>query len=77
MFSSNGVNAAVGVALPLLFWAGSQTDPDPLLIALDGPLMVALTAGALLAIGRGHLRRWLGLLFALVYVIWIVAHLLV
>ena len=69
------IRAAFGIAVPLLFWASERVGADPLLVGLDGPLMVALTAGALLAIGREHLSRWLGLLFLLVYAGWIVVHL--
>ena len=76
IFSSNSVNAAFGIAVPLLFWASDHATADPILVGLDGPLMVALTAVAVLAIGREHLSRWLGLFFLLVYAGWIVVHLM-
>ncbi|HEY1354277.1 MAG TPA: hypothetical protein VGF67_32100 [Ktedonobacteraceae bacterium] len=50
VFSSNGANVALGVALPLCLWPGA---PDVRwLVLLDAPLMVALTLVALLCVRR-------------------------
>ncbi len=57
VFSSNGVNAALGIAAPLLFWSGMQS--DRLLVVLDAPLMVALTLLAFLCVQTaGEPCRW-------------------
>lgn len=72
VFSSNSINAALGIALPLLIW--HQLLNDHLLLILDAPLMVMLTLGALLAVLTGRLRRPLGVLLLLVYAIWVIVH---
>jgi len=74
VFSSNSVNAALGIALPLLFWSGIQS--DSLLVILDAPLMIALTYVALLCVSRRRVSRAVGLLLVLVYIGWIVIHVL-
>ena len=74
VFSSNSVNAALGIALPLLFWSGIQS--DPLLIVLDAPLMIALTCVALLFVSYRRVSRAAGLLLLMVYIGWIIIHLL-
>ncbi len=75
IFSSNSVNAALGIALPALFWHGGAT--DPLLLALDAPLMLLLTIALLLVARTGRVNHLGGSLFLLTYVLWIVAHVLV
>ena len=74
VFSSNSVNAALGVALPLLFWR--QGIHDELLLLLDVPLMVLLTLWALIRVKRGGMNRLLGTTWLLCYIAWVVAHLL-
>jgi Ca2+/Na+ antiporter len=74
IFSSNGVNAALGIALPLLFWSGIQS--DRLLVMVDGPLMIALTGVALFWVRQQRISRAAGVLLALVYIGWIVIHVL-
>jgi cation:H+ antiporter len=74
VFSSNSVNAALGIALPLLFWSGLQS--DRFLVLLDGPLMLVLTALALLCVRKQHVSRAMGLLLLLVYLGWIMIHVL-
>jgi cation:H+ antiporter len=74
VFSSNGVNAALGIALPLLFWSSIQG--DRFLVTLDGPLMVALTGVVLLLMLKRRVSRAVGLLLVLVYVAWILIHVL-
>jgi cation:H+ antiporter len=73
VFSSNSVNVALGVALPLLFW--SSVPGAPSLRLLDAPLMVALTLVALLRVRRQRLDHPTGWLLVLVYVIWVALHL--
>lgn len=74
VFSSNGVNAALGIALPLLFWSGIQE--DRFLVTLDGPLMVILTCVALLLVFKRRVSRAVGVLLVLVYVAWMIIHVL-
>lgn len=74
IFSSNSVNAALGIALPLLFWSGIQD--DRLLLFLDAPMMILLTLLALLCIGRLRISRVTGLLLILIYVGWVILHLI-
>ena len=73
VFSSNSINAALGIALPLLFWHSLLQ--DRILLWLDTPLMVALTLVALLCVYRGRVSRVVALLFALVYIVWVGVHL--
>jgi len=73
VFSSNSINAALGISLPLIIW--HQVVHDHLLLILDVPLMVALTLAALLTVLVCRLHRPLGALLLLIYVLWVVAHL--
>ncbi len=75
IFSSNSINAALGIALPLLFWRDVLHDRT--LLLLDGPLMVALTLGALLCVLRRRVSRTTGVVLLLVYAAWVVVHVLV
>jgi len=75
IFSSNSINAALGVALPLLFWR--DVLHDHILLFLDGPLMVALTLCAMLCVFRRRVSRITAVLLLLVYVGWVVAHVFV
>ena len=75
IFSSNSINAALGIALPLLFWRDMLH--DHILLFLDGPLMVALTLVALLCVLRRRVSRITAVLLFLVYVGWVVAHVFV
>lgn len=70
VFSSNSVNAALGIALPLVFWSGMQR--DHFLVVLDGPLMLVLSALALLCVLKQRVSCSMGFLFILVYIGWIV-----
>jgi len=74
VFSSNAVNATFGLALPLLIWPVALR--DPLLTVMDAPLMVALTLVALLFLYKRRMSRRIGLLFLLVYALWVGAHML-
>lgn len=75
IFSSNSVNAALGIALPLLLWHNLMR--DHLLLFLDGPFIVLLTMGAIACVHTGRVNRAIGLLLLIGYVIWIGLHLLV
>ncbi len=72
IFSSNGVNASLGIALPLLFWR--QSIHDPLLLFLDVPLLVLLTLWALVCARRGAVSRYVGIGMLLSYILWVGAH---
>ncbi len=74
VFSSNSVNVALGIALPLLLWFNNQS--DGLLALLDGPLMVALTGIILLCVSRRHISHMTGILLILVYIGWVILHML-
>lgn len=74
VFSSNSVNVALGVALPLLFWSSAQNVRS--LVFLDAPLMVALTFIALLCVRRQRVSRPIGWMLILIYIGWITIHLL-
>lgn len=73
VFSSNSVNVALGVALPLLFWSNAQSARS--LVVFDAPLMVALTLIALLRVKKQSVSRLIGWLLILVYIGWITIHL--
>jgi cation:H+ antiporter len=74
IFSSNSINAALGIALPLLLW--HELMQDHLLLLLDGPLMVLLTLSALLCVHTGHVSKMVGVLFLLSYAVWVGVHVL-
>jgi len=75
VLSSNSVNVALGIALPLVFWFNTQS--NGLLALLDGPLMVVLTGITLLCIFRRHISHMTGILLVLVYIGWVILHILV
>lgn len=72
IFSSNSINAALGIALPLLFW--QDMIRDQLLLFLDTPLMVLLTLGALVCVLRRHVSQAAGILLLIIYATWIIVH---
>ena len=72
IFSSNSINATLGIALPLAFWHAALN--DRLLLILDAPLMVALTLIALVLAYRRRVTPLAGSLLVAVYVVWVVAH---
>jgi len=75
IFSSNGINAALGIALPLLLWRDLLQ--DHLLLLLDGPFIVLLTLGIIVCIRIGRVDRVVGLFLLLSYASWVGLHLLV
>lgn len=75
IFSSNSINATLGIALPLLFfWHGILH--DRLLLTLDVPFVVGLTLVALFCVLARRINRVMGGIFLLVYVLWVVIHVL-
>jgi cation:H+ antiporter len=74
IFSSNSINAALGIALPLLLW--HDLLQDHLLLLLDGPFIVLLTFGMIVCIRIGRVNRVVGLLLLLSYAAWVGLHLL-
>jgi cation:H+ antiporter len=74
IFSSNSINAALGIALPLLLWRALLQ--DHLLLVLDAPFILLLTLGIIICIRAGRLNRLTGLLLLLSYTIWVGFHLL-
>src|SRR5262249_13184711 len=75
IFSSNSINAALGIALPLLLWRTFLQ--DHLLLLLDAPFILLLTLVVILCIRIGRLHRIGGLLLLLSYTVWVGLHLLV
>ncbi len=75
IFSSNSINATLGIALPVLFW--HSVVHDQLLLWLDAPLMVVLTLAGLLCVLRRRVDRIVGALLLLSYVAWVIVHVLV
>ncbi len=75
IFCSNSINAALGIALPLLFF-WHETLHNTLLLVLDAPFMVLLTLVALLCVVGRSINRLMGGGFLLVYVLWVVVHVL-
>jgi cation:H+ antiporter len=73
IFSSNSINAALGIALPLLLWRALLQ--DHLLLVLDGPFVVVLTMGMIICIRMSRLNRITGLLLLLSYAVWVGLHL--
>lgn len=64
------INIVLGIALPVVIWQGVLQ--DRFLILLDGPFLVALTAGVLFGIKRGRLGRSLGVMLLGLYVAWVI-----
>jgi len=74
IFSSNSINATLGIALPLLLWR--TLFQDHLLPVLDGPFILLLTLGMIVCIRMSRLNRITGLLLFLSYAVWVGLHLL-
>lgn len=72
--SSNSINAALGIALPLLLWRALVQ--DHLLLLLDGPLMLLLILGVLVFVHRGRVSQAEGVLLLLSYAVWVGIHVL-
>jgi len=75
IFSSNSINAALGLALPLLLWQDMMR--NQLLLFLDTPLMVILTLVALVCVLRRRVSQVIGIFLVLIYATWVVVHVFV
>jgi cation:H+ antiporter len=73
IFSSNSINAALGITLPLLFWPGGLYDRS--ILFLDIPLTVLLTLSMLFGVFRGRMSRSFGVALLCIYAVWVVVHL--
>jgi cation:H+ antiporter len=74
ILSSNGVNLALGSALPLLLWPDALS--GQLLLCGDAALMVALQVTVLLCVQRGKIARTLAGSLLLIYLAWVLLHVL-
>jgi cation:H+ antiporter len=75
IFSSNSINVALGIALPLLLWQGVLSDRS--IVFLDMPLAIFLTLCMLAGVIRGRMGRVFGVGLICVYLAWVVVHLLI
>ncbi len=75
VFSSNSINATLGIALPLLFWHTALS--SSLLLLLDTPLMIVLTLIALICVHRQQVGRLVAVALLLSYGIWVAVHMVV
>jgi len=73
IFSSNSINTALGVALPLLFWQGILHDRS--FLFLDMPLTILLTLGMIVGAFRRRMSRAFGLVLLCIYAAWVIVHL--
>jgi cation:H+ antiporter len=73
IFSSNSINAALGIALPLLFWQGVLYNRS--ILFLDMPLTVLLTLSMLFGVFRRRMNRAFGVALLCIYAAWVVVHL--
>jgi cation:H+ antiporter len=74
ILSSNSINIALGIALPLLLWQGALSDSS--LLFLDMPLTILLSLVLLVGVIRGRMNRIFGLALLCIYVAWVGVHLL-
>ncbi len=75
IFSSNSINAALGIALPLLLWHTLMQ--DQLLLVLDEPFILVLTLSTIVCIRMSRLNRIAALFLLLSYAVWVGLHLLI
>jgi cation:H+ antiporter len=77
--SSNGINLALGVALPALLWSGTVAAPflPPSLIWMDLPLLTLLGVVVAGLAHRSHIARWAGVGLLGAYALWVVIHLVI
>lgn len=75
IFSSNSINVALGIALPLLFWQGILSDRS--ILFLDMPLAIFLTLCMLAGVIRGRMGRVFGWGLLCIYALWVVVHVLI
>ncbi len=75
IFSSNSINATLGIALPLLFWHAAFS--DRFLLFLDAPLMAVLTLSVLLLVYRKRVGRVTAIVLLLIYAAWVTVQMIV
>lgn len=75
IFSSNSINIALGIAVPLFFWQGVLSDRT--ILFLDMPLAIFLTLCMIAGVIRGRMGRVFGGGLLCIYVAWVVVHLLI
>lgn len=73
IFSSNSINAALGVALPLLFLQGILHDRS--ILFLDMPLTILLTLGMFAGVFRRRMSSTFGVVLLCIYAAWVIVHL--
>ena len=72
IFSSNSINAALGVALPLVFWQGVLHDRS--ILFLDMPLTILLTLGMFAGVFRRRMSSTFGVVLLCIYAAWVIVH---
>jgi cation:H+ antiporter len=72
ILSSNSINLALGIALPLLFWQGILS--DRFILFLDLPLTILLSLGMLVGVFRRRMSHAFGVTLLCVYAAWVVVH---
>ena len=75
IFSSNSINAALGLALPLLFWQGVLH--DRFILFLDMPLTIILTLAMIVGVFRRRMSRTFGVVLLCTYAAWVMVHLFI
>jgi len=72
IFSSNSINVALGVALPLLFWQGVLHDRS--ILFLDMPLTILLTLGMFAGVFMRRMSSTFGVVLLCIYAAWVIVH---
>ena len=72
IFSSNSINVALGIALPLLFLQGVLHDRS--ILYLDMPLTILLTLGMFAGVFRQRMSRTFGVVLLCIYAAWVIVH---
>ena len=73
IFSSNSIDLALGIALPLLLWQGMLHDRS--ILFLDIPLTILLTLGMLTGVFRRRISRPSAIALLSIYAAWVIVHL--
>jgi cation:H+ antiporter len=74
ILSSNGINLALGSALPALVWGIRVADPS--LLRLDLPLLSVLGLAVVALVQARGIPRLVGTSLLGIYVLWVLAHIL-
>ena len=73
IFSSNSINAALGVALLLFCWQGVLHDRS--ILFLDMPLTILLTLGMFAGVFRRRMSSTFGVVLLCTHAAWVIVHL--